>query len=169
MINFRIIALDPGGTTGWATYSAKRTVVNSRCEFSEEKWAYGQLGPSPHYDALDALLGNQHVVYYTLVVESFSQYRDLNPVDLIPLEYIGVIKRFAQERKLIINFQSSSQGKIGRNGFVRASNLQALDLWYPSKPHAMDAVGHLLYFMVNSKDRGVTLAKRNDILKKGWK
>jgi hypothetical protein len=152
----RIIAIDPGGTTGWATWTRTRL---------GNEWACGQIGSDDHHNQLDVLLGNQHVTDFTIVCEGFGQYRDMNEVNLISLEYIGVVKRFAQERFLPVNLQQSQQGKVG--GFVKRDNLLTLGLWYPSRPHAMDAYGHLLYFML--VDYGVDQLTRNEILRQAWK
>jgi hypothetical protein len=165
--SFRIIALDPGGTTGWATFTARRVVVSKNCRFADEKWSCGQLGPQEHHNVLDQFLANQQIQETVVVCESFMHYRDRNPVDLISVEYIGVVKRLCQAKGIRLVFQSSSQGKIGPNSFVRKSNLDTLGLWLPGRTHAMDAYGHLLHFMIYSK--GVPIIKRNELLRAGWK
>ena len=147
----RIIALDPGGTTGWATFTFLEMPGGE--ETYDEVFQCGQLY-GEHHDELDTLLGMQHVESYTIVCESFQKYRDLNSAELISLEYIGVVKRFAQERVLPIQFQSSSEGKLRVNGsFVNRSHLVRLGLWSSGQRHAMDAYSHLLYYMLHTADR----------------
>jgi hypothetical protein len=160
-INKRIIALDPGGVTGWATYSC-HDVLGEQCNHT---FHCGQL-EGDHHNSLDVLLGNQHVPDYTIVCESFQKYRELDSPELVSLEHIGVVKRFAQEWKVPLVFQSSSQGKIGKRSFVRRSSLVRMGLWSPGNPHAMDAYGHLLYYMINGG--GTTPEFRMELLIKGW-
>src|SRR3954470_11009411 len=111
----RIIAIDPGGTTGWAVWT--------RSGLGDE-WNCGQIASEDHHNQLDVLLGHMHLSDYSIVCEGFNHYRDMNQVQLISLEYIGVVKRFAQERSLPVNMQQSQQGKVG--GFVKKENLKAL-------------------------------------------
>lgn len=162
MINSRIIAIDPGGTTGWATHSW----MELRDEQFDRIFTCGQL-TGVHHNQLDHLLGDQHVANYWIVCESFQQYRELDSPSLIAIEYIGVVKRFAQERGIRLIFQSSTQGKIKNKSFVRKEHLQKLGLWYPAHPHAMDAYGHLLTYMINHG--GTTAQYRAELLLKGWK
>jgi hypothetical protein len=168
VINFRILALDPGGTTGWATYSAQRLLnPEGRFEYFEETWDRGQIGPREHHGLLRTLLEMQCVYGFTVVCESFQQYRERDSVNLIPLEYIGVVKSLCQERRVPLTFQSSSQGKVRDNSFVRRKNLLNLGLWYPNAQHAMDATGHLLFNMIHNK--GVSTDRKNQLMIDGWK
>ena len=162
--NSRIIALDPGGTTGWATHSWFQVDE----ETYDRSWACGQLSGDHHND-LDVLLGNQHLHRYTIICESFQQYRELDSPELVALEYIGVVKRFSQERNVKLIFQSSSQGKIGTSSFVRRRNLERLGLWSSGRRHAMDAYGHLLTYMINRAASSAARKYRLDLLEQGWK
>lgn len=162
MINSRIIALDPGGTTGWATHSW----FEFHGEVSDREWHCGQL-EGDHYNSLDVLLGTQQVDKYVVVCESFQQYRELDSPELVSLEYIGVVKRFCQERKVPLILQSSSVGKITVKSFVRSVSLRNLGLWVPGQRHAMDAYGHLLTYMINYG--GTTDDYRLQLLERGWK
>ncbi len=169
MVNSRIIALDPGGTTGWGTYSFNSVPVPNDIgyEVYDETFACGQLGPREHYDELYALLELMHVQDTLVVCEAFQQYRDRNNVDLISVEYIGVVKLFCQQRGIPIYFQASSEGKIGKSSFVRPENLKLLHLWSGGQRHAMDAYGHLLCYLLNHK--GAHPDVRLRLLTQGWK
>jgi hypothetical protein len=127
----------------------------------------GQIGPHEHHKDLDNFLGLQQVNKTIIVCESFQKYRSLENAELISLEYIGVVKRFAQERSLEIVFQPSASGKLKKSTFVRMNNVKALGLWSPGHVHAMDAYGHLLYYMIHSQGVGANI--RYDLLRKGWK
>src|SRR5690348_14403081 len=101
---YRVLALDPGGTTGWATYTALQMhdPGGPTDEYYDEKWSRGQLGPDEHHNMLDVLLGTQQTDHFVVVCESF-EFRNMDKrfrdnINLMSREYIGVVKRFYQER-----------------------------------------------------------------------
>lgn len=166
---FRIIALDPGGTTGWATYTSLRMMnpVTQEMEYLDEEFTGGQLGPEKHHDELDMLLGMQHVEQFIIVCESF-EYRNRGRAGLVLVsqQYIGVIERFAQERDVPLIMQPASVGKITKKSFVRKENLERLGLWVKGGAsvwnHMEDSYGHLLQYMIKNNIR------REHLLDKGW-
>lgn len=158
-----IIALDPGGTTGWAYWRAEvlQDPTTEEYEFYKESWDCGQLGPSEHHLDLYNFLGGQETEDYTIVSESFEYRNKSRPgLDLSSKEYIGVAKVFCQERGIPYYEQTASMGK----GFVKDANIKRLGLWSSGWKHAMDAYRHLLYYMINT-DR---ITPRLELLKKGW-
>lgn len=161
-INYRIIAFDPGGTTGWASYSAfaiDDVNGNGTRTYHNETWAQGQLGPEEHHGQLNALLELQRVKDYTLVSESFEfRNRARDGLELISREYIGVIKLFAEEEEVSLYMQTAAQGK----GFITDRKIKAAGLWHPGWKHAMDATRHLLFHMVNKQ-------RRMDLVERWWK
>jgi hypothetical protein len=164
-INFRIIALDPGGTTGWATYSAVKIPGLDMLRY--ESWHCGHLGPSKHHAALNQLLGMQHVQDYTIVCERFTDRVTEHAVDLAAREYIGIVEAFCQEREVPLVMQMSSTAKV----FTKDTNLKKLGLWSPGWKHAMDARRHLLWYIINgTPERHSALNKvKSQLLNKGWK
>ena len=169
MTTLTIIALDPGGTSGWATYRALRMIDpnTNEYEYFDEEWNGGQLGPEPHHKELDFLLGIEHTEDYTIVCESFD-YRNASPagLNLMSRDYIGVVNRFAQERNVPVVMQSASMGKVTKKSFVRKENLERLGLWVKGGAskwnHMMDAYGHLLQYLIRNDIR------REYLLQKGW-
>jgi hypothetical protein len=151
-----IVALDPGGTTGWACCEIKEVAqsIDERGSLRvNEDYVYtaGQIGPEQHHKKLwDALLdwrdSTQHL---HLVVESFQfrQGRQRANIVLDSLEYIGVAKLFAtmNTSRVSIALQTPASAK----GFVSDSKIKRLGLWRPGAPHANDATRHLLYYQVN--------------------
>lgn len=169
---FRIIGLDPGGVTGWATYTVDRTFTTMRNDYkysNEEHWECGQLGKDEHHTELYNFLGVRAFVPETIVVcESFNYRNQSRPgLELVSREYIGVTKLFCKERGIKYVEQSSAQGKITERSFVRKENLQKLGLWVKGGAstwnHAMDAYGHILYYMIHNDIR------KQELLEKGWK
>jgi hypothetical protein len=153
----RVIALDPGETTGWALYRGDAAEGTS-------KFTCGQIGPYEHHNELDILLGHmQGEGEYTIVCERF-EYRNNSRagLNLMSREYIGVAKRFVQERREVeYVMQSAAQAK----GFVQDRHIKKLGLWSPGDKHAMDAYRHLLYYLVNTAD--YPIGKR--LLEEAWK
>ena|ERR1700712_319671 len=157
-----MIALDPGGTTGWSTYTAGQMIgPTGELEFYDEEWACGQLGPGPHHEELWDLLHFQRVESYFVVCESFefrggaAKVRD--NLNLDSKEYIGVAKLYSQTEGVPLRFQTAAMGK----GFITDSKIKKAMLWYPNQKHAMDATRHLLYALVNSHGR-------SDLVRQFW-
>lgn len=155
-INYRVIAFDPGGTTGWASYSALQMPDGS---FFNERFDCGQLGPKEHHKELYDLLLMQRVSEYHVVSESFEfRNRARDGLVLISKEYIGVMKLFAAESEVPLVMQTAAMGK----GFISDSKIMRAQLWHPGWRHAMDATRHLLYYLV-------TRQNRMDLVEKWWK
>lgn len=166
MTTITILALDPGGTTGWARFRALAMYnpILSQTEYYDTKWTRGQLGPEPHHQALTTLLEMSYTEEYHIVCESF-EYRNNSRAGLVldSVEYIGVTKLFLLQEKrfnVSLHMQTASMGK----GFVKDENIKKLGLWFPSQKHAMDATRHLLYYMINTA--GIM---KQDLLTRGWK
>jgi hypothetical protein len=157
-INYRIVALDPGGTTGWATYSALWRPGTNK-PYSYEKWDCGHMGPEPHHEQLNIWLGMQRVQNYTVVCERFDDRQTGHKVDLIAGEYIGVVKKYCYEEEVDLVMQMPGVAKP----FTKNDNLKKLGLWQGTKwKHAMDAERHLLWYMINGEPH------RHDLLEMGW-
>lgn len=161
----RIISLDPGGTTGWACYTESQL---ASYVYNVNDFTYGQLGPHEHHKELYDLLRSGIEHDYRIVCESF-EYRNesRSGLVLVSREYIGVVKLFCQETLTLYFPQTASVGKITGNSFVQPANLARLGLWAKGGKsrmnHAMDAVSHLLQYMVKNN------IHKKELLEKGWK
>src|SRR3954454_8885906 len=169
MSTYRIIALDPGGTTGWATYTAGRMVWDSSgTEYYDEKWACGQLGPHEHHNELDIWLGIQQTEEYVIVCESFEfrnmDRRHRDNINLMSREYIGVAKLYHQTENVSLFMQGAglAKGFIPDTGSQANKKLRDAGLWKSGWPHAMDATRHLLYYLVHREGR-------MDLVERWWK
>lgn len=136
-----IMALDPGGTTGWAYFNSRRKFV--KC---------GQLNGQHHWELIN-LFHLEEVDYditNEIVSESF-QFRqftgfDKSKVELDSVEYIGVLKLYSQLNDIPLHFQTASVAKH----FVSDDKLKRLG-WYSRTAgmvHARDALRHLLYRLI---------------------
>lgn len=139
----RIVAIDPGVTTGLCFYAP---------EF--ETLERVQLGPEDHYQTLWHILEdfNPDVI----ICESFQNMSDLRQEDTTkPLEYIGVVKLYNEFVKPCrVGFQTAAQGKE----FWDDDKLKAVALYEKGRPHSNDATRHFLYYWT------FTL-KRNEFLR----
>lgn len=154
----RVIALDPGGTTGWATYRHTEDAVIGTFDF-------GQIGPHEHHLELYTLLTYPNGYEDEFVTESF-EYRNANRPGLVLVskEYIGITKLVAGQRNRPFTEQTASKAK----GFVRDSHLKRLDLWSSENRHAMDAMRHLIFYLVNNPEwKGSSIAM--NLLKAAYK
>jgi hypothetical protein len=173
-MKYRVMALDPGGTTGWATYTAERMpAVDGPEEYLKEEWACGQLGPDEHHGALFDLLGLQQTAEFHVVCESFefrnTDRRHRDSLNLMSREYIGVAKLFYHQRMAPADFQQlrfqtagKAKGFIPDSGPMANKKIKDAGLWYPNQKHAMDAMRHLLYYLTNVEGR-------MDLVERWWK
>lgn len=164
-----ILGLDPGGTTGWALYTAD--VIHSlegerpTPEYYNEKFNAGQIGPGPHHRQLWGLLEQWTVTNTIFVCESFEfrrNERDRNRTNIVldSKEYIGVVNLYQQmfehtthpQIGLEVVYQTAATGK----GFWTDTKLQMVKKFSTPKtkwPHANDAMRHLLHYMAFKMDR----------------
>lgn len=170
---FRILACDPGGTTGWA-YCEFNPPHNRLEELEDFRFDCGHFGPGEHHKSLWDFLTTtnfgtfprqeESIVPLELVCESFEFRQHINPgqaktkVELISKEYIGIVNLFCQVHNLTPHFQTASSAKslVPDKGPQANVKLKQLE-WY--KPvthwvHAMDAARHLIrYLVINKKIR----------------
>lgn len=161
MEDVRIIGLDPGTTTGVATCTANYDGASFKCEFR-------QLGPHPHHAELYG-----HLMYNDpdlIVCESF-EYRNNSRTGLVldSVKYIGVVELYEQEYpgRTGLVMQTAALGKVQHGkGLVKPDNVRKLGLWSPNSTHAIDALGHVLYYILTKrKDTPLAL----DLLTRGWR
>jgi hypothetical protein len=160
----RVVALDPGGTTGIAMLTE---YPHNDGTFTSD-WHFEQIGPQKHHLTLYTLLHAwaEAADEFHLVTESF-EYRqnDKTNIVLVSKEYIGIAELVYQELRAendmrtsrnevlenVLRFaqQTASQAK----GFVSDIQLKRLGLYLPGKQHARDATRHLIYYMVARLNR----------------
>lgn len=140
-----IVALDPGGTTGWSWWD---DISGLTC---------GELGQGnrPHHTALEHRLFQiagsiRPTSKLTVICESFDNRAD-PAAELVSLEYIGIVRLFCAKTNTRFIPQSPGNVKpwLKSNG-VKYAKLRATGLWVPGQPHASDSNGHILYYLVNN-------------------
>src|SRR5205807_5566583 len=123
------VSLDPGETTG---------VCLVREHFHPWKLEWLQMGPKPHHLRL-----LQHLDMWKptiLICESFDN-RGNAAAKSASIEYIGVVKAYAQGANCTLVMQSASIGKQ----FYTDGRLRKYGLYTPMR-HARDAARHYLYY-----------------------
>jgi len=130
----RIIALDPGGTTGWATAIIEdhtlETIECGQGVFTALGLWTMFIAYAPHY----------------IVCETF-RYRTQSRagLDLSSMKWIGICELYTEQSgdACLLKMQEPSEGK----GFWHNGKLKDAGLYVPGKPHSMDGLRHLLYFL----------------------
>lgn len=166
MTTCRVIALDPGGTTGWATATWDKMPIVEGGKPEQMNWqtASGQLGPDEHHVQLYELLEMQRVQEYRVISESFEyrlmDRRDRQGVSLMSKEYIGVAKLYCWTELGVdlIQFQAGQS-----KPFTTDAVLKKLGLWSWRDKHAMDAYRQLFFYLVRQQ------LMPKGVLAKGWK
>jgi hypothetical protein len=155
-----IVALDPGGTTGFAVYREERDNDAANLRYGGS-WRAGHIGPEEHHVELWNFLAKlqQHDENLTVVCESFEfrQGKQRANINLMSKEYIGVAKLFGTVWGIPVVFQTAAQGK----GFASDEKLKVMGLYTPGKKHAMDAMRHLVTYMITKR-------RRHDLME-SWK
>jgi hypothetical protein len=162
---FRILSLDPGGTTGWA--SSQFPNGRELRSLDDLYFNGGQIGPEEHHHELWEHLkvhhsyAKQEGVPFEVVCESFEFRQHINKehaktkVELISKEYIGIVKLFCVTYEIPLTFYTASAAKafVPDKGPQRDVRIKALgiDRRRPEWEHYMDAARHLLRHMVIGK------------------
>jgi len=141
----RILALDPGRTTGfcYGSIDGNKLVLDpdqfgfSLAEMYKFVWEF-------------ALTKGNHVVY-----EDF-QYRNASRmgIDLYPVKVIGVIELVEDKLNEIgstFHRQQPSQAKFTWPD----DRLKGYEIYKPGKPHGRDAERHLLHFIEHGAGSGI--------------
>jgi len=142
------LALDPGGTTGWASFQPSTV----RFEWGKLATDDGDADIPGHHRALWNLLEHMHGLaypneYLTVICEKFNyQRRDITKgiqLELISRNYIGIVELFCKQRpKSTYLFMH----ELGFKTFWLKSDKIKVVGW-PTSQHERDALAHLLYHL----------------------
>jgi hypothetical protein len=151
---FHLLALDPGGMTGWTHFEQKVLITpQGRIEWLDKyKIEHGEFGPEPHHHQLYRFLELRRHHNWRVVCESF-QNRGMDK-SIISAEYIGVVRALQQESEELVVYrnrpwlfwQTASTVK-GKDAFWTDDKLRKLGYWWPGEPHARDSFKHLLHHL----------------------
>lgn len=141
----RILAVDPGPTTGFCLYDteANHKVIEVWNEPLDKLRAMAK----GMHDSLWSILSTYS--FDTMLLELFQHRPDQQAADIRAAEYVGVGKLYAQQNPHI-NTVMVSASTIGKTAFWSDDNKRVKQLGlYNSKaaPHGMDALRHVLYYV----------------------
>ena len=129
----KVVALDPGETTGIAVYEQA-----------------GQPGYETRHWSQEQLVGHKNVYEFLcraqpsiVVAESFVQSTGAGATNFGAVEIIGVIKLYSQLMSKPVVWQSR-----GIKKFWDDDKVKAVGLWEKGIKHSMDATRHLLYWQM---------------------
>lgn len=138
-----IAAFDPGVTTGIAHSTNLVTPEGIKRIFQSFEIKPKDY-PHPHeilYDTISTLVPKK-IVYETFDFRSGQMGAVFDGV-----EYIGIIQLYGQTKCLEIIKQTPGHGK---SGFWSDTKLKILGVHKPGKPHANDAMRHLLTYKAST-------------------
>lgn len=136
----RVIAIDPGGTTGYTlAFQSKGHLYIAPCQAELDHLGIWELMRRTHPD---------HVI-----CEDF-EYRPgvAKPyIVLVSLEYIGVIKLWCKPAtfeapKGVPLFMQKAMLAVGDKAFYNNEKLEHMGLYKRGVPHGLDSMRHFLYW-----------------------
>lgn len=127
----RIIALDPGVTTGFATY-------DQHDPMSSKVWQ--------KVCTHDEFIQELNDAWPNIIVCEKFVHTHRTGTDYTPVEFIGLTKWFCEKRGILLIEQTPAYGK----SFFDNEKLKKLGVYVPAMGHAMDALRHLYQFMMKN-------------------
>jgi len=144
------IALDPGGTTGVCFYVPKEIRIKT-VELEPEHYVH-------LWNILNTLKPEQ------VICERFDYRGHQMSADLTAVEYIGITELYCRLNRVPLEYQQQLKG---HKGLWTNDKLKTLDLYEPGKPHAMDALRHMLYFVTINKGDSYWVRRLKDAQERG--
>jgi hypothetical protein len=150
----KVIAIDPGGTTGWATFEVEALRSTGEVHWRGKTVAKcfddgGQLNQPNHHALLWELLVSQGADY--VICERF-EHRNNDFTELISLEYIGVVKAYAQRFRVNLIMQGAHQAFNFNDRGMKLDRLGLTLTPYKKWKDANAARKHLVYYLCTQMD-----------------
>lgn len=166
----KIVAIDPGGEVGWATYEMEGALEFRLPEVGEnetaydqfvqahpvnkETWKCGQFGKDEphHWQLFKFLRGHlgQNVVF---ICESYEIAPTGSPDHHFAVEDIGVVKLFEQVYYDSVRIVWQGAQLQSGKAIWTVPALKKLRVYKPAQPHAMSATKHILHYLTNKLAR----------------
>jgi hypothetical protein len=155
---YQVIALDPGGTTGWAIFLVHPDAMGGDPDIpvmvNIEWWTAGEFTGSSHSQVDEIVELVEAWPSARLVTEGFK-LRQLN-AELDPVEINHTVAWATRPRYWVVQPAALAMGALPDE------RQKALGLWVPGKPHARDAVKHAVTFLKRRKADAIKAAVRLD-------
>lgn len=136
--DLRVLALDPGETTGWCYFLGASFMAS------------GQLGPFQTVEGAAFKITELIDKYepHAIIGEGYRVYahkaRSHTHDSLFTPRLIGAITLLSAQKKIKRFEQSAAQAKA----FVTDSKLKEWNFWIPGQRHARDAIRHAVYYLL---------------------
>jgi hypothetical protein len=153
---FQVIALDPGGTSGWALFQVHPMAMEGdpgiRVMDNIEWWTAGEF-TGPQDEQLDQIIELVNSWPAARLVTEGFQIRQLNAL-LDPVEINAVLRWACRPRYWVKQNPSMAMTT------VTDDRQRAWGFWLPGKPHARDAIKHNITFLKRKKEQAVKTTRR---------
>lgn len=142
---FRVLALDPGETTGWSFFA--REQMEPYSHWTLEDW--GQLPTWPmektveNFPALVSRLRPDYIIHERYGIYGWKT-NDHSWSEVPTLQIIGGMKMIAMMNKIPFSEQTAQAAKH----FCTDDNLRKWGLYHQGQKHARDSVRHGAYFIL---------------------
>lgn len=136
----RILALDPGGTIGYATgeiQGDRYNLVGWQSNGGSLDGNIRQLSKTIHHIKPDVIVCESYRIYSSKLKEHVNS-------EVPTIQLIGAIRLLALQVNSQLVMQSAQQGK----GFVTDDKLRQWQYYTPGSPHANDAIRHLIHYLI---------------------
>lgn len=156
---YEVLALDPGGTTGWSLFGIHPDAMSGDPELHPFGpygnvlfWTAGEFTGNQDHQ-IDQILELVDVWPLARLVTEDFKLRQLN-AELDPVEINAILRRAVRPRYWIkqpaaLALKSETDDRLKAAGF-----------WIPGQEHARDAVRHNITFIKRQKERAVLSARR---------
>jgi len=153
----KIIFFDPGGVTGWATFSAREVEGPDGIEYYNMEFAIGQIEHPDHHTTIERLIGIQHSDFdYTVGFERWHLQKkddgsEREGLDFMAPEYIGAIKLASALRPGPLNLVSQMPHE---RKFADKRKMEIFNLWSLTngRKDARAAAQHLLTYLIKTME-----------------
>lgn len=134
-----VLAVDPGGTTGWARYSPATLQLVRGQESPEEFLRWSEHSVEEWTAAgLDVVIVAEK---YTITPDTLRKTRQYDA-----LYTIGALAHFARKFECEFVLQTPAEAK----GFTSNARLAELEIYSKGEDHANDALRHLILWLAKS-------------------
>lgn len=153
-----VLALDPGGTTGWCVMGVHPDAMSADASLrildNIEFWSAGQFEglESDQCDEVVALIASWPSA--RLISEKFTLRTRVTSAEVFALERMNAILSWAIRPRYMVLQQPALAMTT-----VTDDRQRQMGLWIPGKEHARDATKHALTFLKRQKERQVMAAR----------
>lgn len=150
-VNLNVLAIDPGGTTGWVLLTVLRSAIFADAYPEIIEWDYGELtGPEPRQATEIAQMAReiQGLDYLTgpaIMSERWTadpEFKSADQENYSPIRINAQLELLQYQKKLgdaTLHFQSRT---IKAARAVSDERMKRLGLYVPGSKHIQDAVKH---------------------------